>query len=483
MQFYLSENEIKSNLFEKILNESFYKDKINKDVIKELCKVKTKREDEDEWTFTTLFSSAYEAASHSYVYYNMYGKLRSISYSELIENLPIIDFRLLASNLDKRSINKNFIEIFKINKSYSSELSELLRFGEHDDLICDYAEDLDWECILFHNSPLSCENIKKYFEFIYKNPLFLEDSRYTFDDDCLKFMVNAYVDIYYLESKSIYASIDFRNIFEKLFKTHKFSQDQLLLILNTFKKNETLKSDRSHHKFMVDSIVGKILETQNYSDYFLQKFKPNLFRGFKCSINRNAYFSEDFILQNCDNPKIIDWDSLSKNKQLLRGVYTDYFYKKFIDDINWKEFGYKVLVEFCKYDGDRFREFFIKFRNLIPKNEVIYFLECGLSEVGKYPFTASELIKHFSNFILESSLDKYRYIDDTFIKAAYKLKHKRLRLDKYLNETKLTKEKVKYYKKEIFDMMLDDNMLDLHTTKEIHKLLEEIKKEDTKNAN
>jgi len=462
------------NEFEELLKERFYIDRINLSESRSLRYCTGTNTETGEKSVYQLYNSTYEALEHHCVCYKCFGKPRSISYRSLIENLPVIDFRFLLKTIDSRSINEKFVKIFRVNELYISELCDKLDLNEHESLIDIYAEELDWNAILSNNIPLSNEHIKKYFNYICKESLFYFDKGQTFDKDILKFIFEELCNRY---STMFRYCMDFAEFVKKFLKSHNLTESELEIIIKVLKKSKLFKGD----SYIITRIIDDMLEYQNVSEKFCLKLK--LFRKHQSEICHYGHLSEDFIEENCDDKSIINWEFLSKNELLLFGIYSDEFYKKYSDRINWEQFDSGTLKEFSKDNMERFRDFLFKFKHKISRRELKHILR--YSYEGKSLFTVPELVKYFKDEILSDKIrdsHDYGYMSETYLLAIIKLNHPDFSLKSCLSRVHLTKNLVLTLKKDIFDLMLSEpDAIEKHKADMITKIINNARNKENDN--
>jgi len=435
------------------LNNGFYKSRVDISEAKELCYSHVKKDETGEYYIKTQFyNNIYDALESRAICYNYFGMERSITYARLIIDLPIIDFKVLLQNIHPHSINDNFIRIFKLNKNYPMELSYKLKLNMHDDIIDKYKDDLDWQAILANNIPLDNKNIEKYFDYFSGHKIFYENPKQIFNEENLKFITEKFIEKIKNDGNHFYiASV--RDILNKIFVTHNLTEDQLFVILDTIRKNRDIQKDR--RDILFDFIFTAILENQEVTENFIQRFKlKSLFKNNHNLICRCVNLSENFIFDNWENAKIINFSALSENKNVLYGKYSNDFYDCFIDDIFWDRFDYASLRSFSELDPKRFDEFLLRYKTKINKKHLKSFLE---SEYCYY--SMDEIIENFKESVYAGNYarDYYWIKNKEYLLAGFKIENSGFDLAHYLNNEykKLNYDIVKILKKEIFDLMLN----------------------------
>jgi len=386
------------------LNNEYYKDQVSiKNVQSLLCTFYTTNED-GETVESTYHCSTEEALRSNYVWYDCYGDYKRISYKDLMMNLPLIDFKYMLRVMDDNSINPAFVDIFKVAELYPNELSVRLKFDneKHAAVIDKFAERLNWKSIISKNDSLSNEQIKNYFKYFCDKEIFYKNKMQTYYEDILKFIFTNILDNYndpykfYTETK---------NLISDLISTHKFTEDQLFVMLDTVRKYKNLEKTRLDWFF--DTVFESILTNQNVSENLILRFKlKSLYKRNKARINLYVKFTENFIKENCDNSNFINWDTFSENENILYGEYPDEFYETYHDKIVWKKFNKDELRRFKEYNQKRFKEFLIKFNKYIDSDIITKILK----DHSEKSFSVKEMLKYFNEQLKTTenmSYDRY----------------------------------------------------------------------------
>jgi len=476
--------------YEKIKNDIFYKYKIDFDAIKQLCTAVGRYDDTDEKTIVTLFNSCSEALANFKVNYKIFGDQRSITYLDLIYNLPIINFQYLLNNINPTTLNCNFIEIFKLYDLYPSELSSSLKLDIHSDIIDKYAEHLRWYSILDNNAPLSNENIKKYFKYFKHEDNFYnnyDNPHQVFDEEILIFMIIYIINDMCEErskensKRSIYFTFceNYKDKFDNLFSSFEFNENQLLKILNAIDKLRTI--ERQERECFYDYFLRLFVKNQLVTENFVTKIKKRSYNANVDLFPRYVFYSEKYISENYDNPDIICFEKLSENNRLLTGSYSLEFYEKYIDDIIWINFDTKSILDFYEKTLEKFKEFLIKFKNYIPEKSLRDFLRYKNHD----HFSLQDLINNFKEIIKGDNSYSYSGYNDEYIIALYELKNINFSLPKYLNDCYSIKtDFVRKYKKYIFNVLLNESgLLNESTIKKLNNILEKIRNEKGEDTN
>jgi len=360
-------------------------------------------------------------------------------------------------------------------------LSSMIRFTNHAELIEEYKDhpNLNWDIIVTNNFPISSSNIQKYYEYIRKCKSFFFDKHQTFTKEDVLFIINA--DIEKTQSLNSVLTSPYQNI-EYLFKTHKFSEEDLSYIVENIKR---IKFDEEKKQTLSSMYIAHIrhliLETQNYTENLLLQHK-GFFRQYWTSACIHGNLSEDFIN---NNPKYIDWACLSQNQKLLNGKYSDDFYYSHALEIKWKLFNADALKNFYKNDKEKFKDFFIKFYTYIePDNSGILSMVGTTSICNEGPYTESELPIYFGELIREfSPSEKFvMRMNESFASYFFKTKYDSRTFITFLEDGDYTLHFVKNFKKRIFEILLseDTTKLSKRTKEKLNKLIEELKEQERK---
>jgi len=459
------------DIFYKSLKNEYYKNLIDlSNVDKLLCTV-YHIDEENGIKVADFHRSQDDALKSTCLYYECCGEYKSISYKDLILNLPLIDFKYLLNNVDNNSITESFIEIFKITELYPNELSTRLRLSSenHEKLIEKYADKLNWNSIIYYNIPLSNEHVKKYYKYFSKIMKFYTDKKQTFDKETLKFVteeaLSKFEDIY-----SFYDS--YKILFEKLLVSHNFSEDELFTILDTIRKDKTVEKNRKDWIFR--GMLDTILETQDVDENLILRLKSKtIFKQHRNTINFNVKFSEKFIEENCNNQNIIDWDAFSENENILLGKYPNEFYKKYSDKIKWTNFKSDNLRIFSDNYKKRFKEFLIELYSYIGEKSIIKYLSSNSS-----CFSYKEIVKYFGDIAKTTEELDYRswYTNSTFLIAACKAGNPNFSLSTWFKSEKhISPKEIELVKREILIDIINGKLRSLEdkTFNTINSIIED----------
>jgi len=403
-------------MFYTSLKNEYYKNLIDLSNVRSLlCTFYETDNETGEKIVSTYAKSQDEALKTTHVYYECCGEFKTISYRDLIMNLPLIDFKQLLTSIEGNSITEAFIEVFKVAELYPNELSTILRLSseKHEKLIEKYADKLNWNSMIYYNIPISNEYIKKYYKYFSNVQRFYTDKKQTLNKESLKFITEESLSNF----EDIYSYHDtYKKLFDSMLVAHDFSEDELYAILDTIRKNKTVEKNRRDWVF--SNMFDSILETQDIDENLILRLKRSVsFKKNKNRINFNVKFSEKFIEENCDNPDIIDWSAFSENENVLLGKYPNNFYKKYSDKIKWTNFKSDNLRIFSDNYKKRFKEFLIELYPYISEKSIIKYLS-GSSTCFSY----REILKYFGGIAKNTEeLDYKTWFDNnTFLIAACK---------------------------------------------------------------
>jgi len=473
-KYYYGE-EARLDFVNRYKNEDSLRKKINLDALRNYKPYIIEKDNEtgEEKTLNCMQYNLSDLLKFS-VRYEMFGIKRKISYGEIIMNLPIINISELLSCIENSSLTELFIDTFRIDEYYSTELSDLLLFNINSKLIERYAHNLDWNVIIKNNTAISLEDIKKYYVFIRRCKNFYTNEFRNFDDDALiKFLIEE-------ESKEIdidsHFCLSFKMKLEDILSNHKLSEKTLQTLIDSIKKNKVFKEKAN---FLLDTTIDKIFETQDYTENFILKNKTK-FKKFTNDFCCTANFSEEFIRENADNKHFINWICLSMNPHLYCGEYSLDFYKDFSDRIDWDSFDLSIFRKIIR-SNKNYKEYFYTIKEFISKKSRI----TDFLKDNENSFTINELVQHFKEEILADRIKSYWCLNKRYVYALYKLNHPNFSMLKFLEERNFNKETVKTYKKAIFEAMLNNELSGLKEEKlnKLNQYLDEIRQEGSSKNN